>query len=126
MPAVLEVEDLWRPDKAREALLVYGTDAVAHPGVRYLQEQVHATYVGGRILGAELPAHFEFENLWETPDEMRHLLAKMGWRRVLAYQTSRPMHRLQRELTLQAAKEVQGHILLQTQRRIWLNRECHW
>src|SRR5690606_19078902 len=36
----------------------------------------------------------------------------MGWRRVVAFQTSKPMHRLQRDITLQAAKEIGGHILL--------------
>jgi sulfate adenylyltransferase len=36
----------------------------------------------------------------------------MGWRKVLAFQTSKPMHRLQRDIILQAAKDVGGHILL--------------
>ena len=36
MPAVLTVEDIWRPDRQREAERVYGTGDLAHPGVRYL------------------------------------------------------------------------------------------
>ncbi len=43
---------------------------------------------------------------------MRALFKKMGWRRVVAFQTSKPMHRLQRDIVLQAAKDIQGHILL--------------
>jgi sulfate adenylyltransferase len=37
---------------------------------------------------------------------------KMGWRRVVAFQTSKPIHRLQREITLKVAKQLQAHILL--------------
>ena len=39
----MTVEDVWQPDKTREALQVYGTDDPApHPGVQQLMEQVHA------------------------------------------------------------------------------------
>jgi sulfate adenylyltransferase len=36
----------------------------------------------------------------------------LGWRRVVAFQTSKPMHRLQREITIKTAKALQAHILL--------------
>ncbi|HFD79171.1 MAG TPA: bifunctional sulfate adenylyltransferase/adenylylsulfate kinase [Gammaproteobacteria bacterium] len=112
MPAVLTVEDIWQPDKEREAEKVYSTTSDKHPGVRYLKECVHPVYVSGRIEGIQLPAHYDFESFWDTPEEMRALFRKMGWRRVVSFQTSKPMHRLQREITLQAAKDIQGHILL--------------
>lgn len=112
MPAVLTVEDIWQPDKEAEAEKIYNTTSVHHPGVRYLQECVHPVYISGRIEGIESPAHYDFENLWDTPEEMRALFKKMGWRKVVAFQTSKPMHRLQRDITLQAAKDIGGHILL--------------
>ncbi len=112
MPAVLTVEDIWQPDKIREAEKVYNTTSELHPGVRYLNECVHPVYVSGKIEGTQLPVHYDFENLWDTPEEMRGLFKKMGWRRVVAFQTSKPMHRLHREITLQAAKDIHGHILL--------------
>ena len=112
MPAVLTVESLWRPDREREAEAVYGTADPAHPGVRYLRNSVNPVYVGGRIEGVEAPRHYDFENLWDTPHEMRAHFAKLGWRRVVAFQTSKPMHRLQREITLAQAKALQAHILL--------------
>ena len=112
MPAVLTVEDIWQPDKEVEAEKVYNTTSLFHPGVRYLMESVHPVYISGTIEGIEQPAHFDFESLWDSPEEMRALFKKMGWRRVVAFQTSKPMHRLQREITLQAAKDIQGHILL--------------
>ncbi|HHJ14080.1 MAG TPA: bifunctional sulfate adenylyltransferase/adenylylsulfate kinase [Gammaproteobacteria bacterium] len=112
MPAVLTVEDIWRPDLDAEAHKVYGTDSPEHPGVRYLKESVGPVYVSGRVEGIQLPQHYEFENYWDTPAEMRALFRKMGWRKVVAFQTSKPMHRLQRDIVLQAAKDIGGHILL--------------
>ena len=112
MPAVLTVGDIWKPDRSREAQQVYGTTSDKHPGVRYLNESVHPVYISGEVQGLQLPAHYDFESLWDTPLEMRALFKKMGWRRVVAFQTSKPMHRLHREITLQAAKDIQGHILL--------------
>jgi sulfate adenylyltransferase len=112
MLAVLRVADKWKPDKKREAELVYGTTSHNHPGVRYLYEQTHDIYVGGEIEGIQLPTHYDFETLRDTPEELRHLFEKHGWRRVVAFNTSKPMHRLHRDITLRAAKEVQANILL--------------
>ncbi len=112
MPAVMTVEDIWRPDKAREADQVYNTTSELHPGVRYLNECVHPVYISGKIDGIQAPVHYDFENLWDTPEELRALFRKMGWRRVVAFQTSKPMHRLQRDIILQTAKDIGGHILL--------------
>ncbi|HEB96224.1 MAG TPA: bifunctional sulfate adenylyltransferase/adenylylsulfate kinase [Sedimenticola thiotaurini] len=112
MPAVLTVEEIWQPDKAREAIAVYGTDSDRHPGVRHLLEQVQGTYLSGRLEGVQLPVHYEFETLWDTPEEMRSLFRKMGWNQVLAFHSSNPIHRLHRELILSSAKEHGCHILL--------------
>ena len=112
MPAFLTVEDIWEPDKKAEAEQVYGTQSTLHPGVRYLTDEVHKTYVGGTVTGIQSPAHYDFENLWDSPSELRHLFEKMGWRNVVAFHTTKPMHRLHRELTLQAAKDTEAHILL--------------
>jgi sulfate adenylyltransferase len=112
MLAVLTVEDIWQPDKQREASEIYATRDLKHPGVGYLNEQVHDTCVGGTIEGIQLPTHFDFETLRDTPEELRHLFTKMGWQNVVGFHTCKPMHRLHREITLQAAKEAQANILL--------------
>ena len=112
MPAIMTVEDIWQPDKTHEAEQVYGTTSEDHAGVRYLDEQVKTTYLGGRVECLQMPVHHDFENFWDSPREVRALFQKMGWRRVVAFQTSKPMHRLQRELMMQAAKDIQGHILI--------------
>lgn len=112
MLAVLHVTDKWQPDRRREAERVYGTTSTEHPGVRYLLERTHATCLGGRVEGVQLPIHFDFETLRDTPAELRHLFAKHGWQNVVAFHTCKPMHRLHREITLQAAREAQASILL--------------
>jgi sulfate adenylyltransferase len=112
MLAVLSVEDKWQPDKQHEAREVYGTTSVAHPGVRHLLEQVNDIYIGGSLTGVQLPTHFDFETLRDTPEELRHLFVKMGWQNVVGFHSCKPMHRLHREITLQAAKESEANILL--------------
>jgi sulfate adenylyltransferase len=112
MLAILAVADKWQPDKQREASEIFGTTSLAHPGVRYLMEQVHDTYIGGEVTGVQMPIHNDFETLRDTPEELRHLFSKQGWQNVVGFHTCKPMHRLHRELTLQAAKEAQANILL--------------
>ncbi len=112
MPAVLTVSDIWQADKKTEAEAIYGTTSLMHPGVDYLYHQTESFYVGGVVSGIELPHHFEFENLWSTPNELRNLFDKRGWRNIMAFQTSKPMHRVHHEITLNAAKQANAHILL--------------
>jgi sulfate adenylyltransferase len=113
MLAVLTVSDVWTPDRNAEAQLVYATDATSHPGVAYIKEQVNPAYVGGSVEGIELPTHYDYEDLRHTPEDLRHLFHKLGWRQVVGFHTARPMHRLDREITLTAAKQSEANILLQ-------------
>jgi len=112
MLAVMTVDDMWRADKSREADMIYGTTSKTHAGVRYLFEQVQDTYVGGTVEGIQLPVHYDFETFRHTPEELRLLFAKLGWHRIVAFNTSKPMHRIHRDITLSAAKETEANILL--------------
>ena len=110
--AVLDVCDIWEPDKRIEAQQVYATTSPRHPGVRHLHERTGEIYVGGRICGIRLPTHYDYQELRHSPRELGRYFERLGWRRVVAFHTSRPMHKRERELTLQAAREVRGHLLL--------------
>jgi ATP sulfurylase len=48
-----------------------------HPGVRYLYKQVHETYMGGTIEGIEPSFHYNFENLWDSPEKLRLLITSL-------------------------------------------------
>ena len=110
--AVLDVSDTWEPDKHIEAERVYGTTSRRHPGVRHLHERIAEVYVGGRVSGIQLPTHYDFQDLRHSPRELGRLFARTGWRRIIAFHTGRPMHKRERELTLAAAREARGHLLL--------------
>ncbi len=111
--ATLAVSDTWTPDKAREAKLVFGSEDVKHPGVNYLMNIAGPVYLGGKLKGVETPIHYDFKGLRDTPIEMRDRFKKLGWRKVVAFQTRNPMHRAHQELTFRAAKEIEANLLIQ-------------
>jgi len=112
MLAVLHVEAVWQPDRKAEAQSVFGTTSAVHPGVDYLLNKGNSWYVGGRLEGVQAPSHYDFRTLRLTPAELRAEFARLGWRRVVAFQTRNPMHRAHVELTFRAAKQVEANLLI--------------
>ena len=112
MLAALHVEELWQPDRRAEAVEVYGTTNPLHPGVSYLLERTNPWYVGGQLEGIQRPTHYDFRALRLNPSELRAEFLRLGWRRIVAFQTRNPMHRAHQELTLRAAKEVEANLLI--------------
>lgn len=110
--AVLEVSDIWRPDLRQEARHVFGTEDDLHPGVSHLLHRTRPVYLGGRVLGVEPPTHYDFRGLRDTPRELRERFRKMGWSRVVAFQTRNPMHRAHQELTFRAAQIAEANLLI--------------
>ena len=110
--AVLDVSITWEPDKRAEAEQVYGTTCERHPGVHHLYERIGSVYVGGRVSGIQLPTHYDYQELRHSPVELGRFFDRLGWRRIIAFHTSRPMHKRERELTLTAAREARAHLLL--------------
>ena len=47
--AILTIEDIWQPDKAREAQDVFGTTNPEHPAVGYLMHEAGVYYIGGTL-----------------------------------------------------------------------------
>src|SRR5205814_6064186 len=112
MLALLNVEDVWQPDRKAEAKAVFGTASNVHPGVDSVLNRSNPWYVGGRLEGLQLPAHYDFKTIRLTPSELRSEFARLGWRRVVAFQTRNPMHRAHQELTFRAAKSVEANLLI--------------
>ena len=112
MLAALEVHEVWRPDRTAELQMVYGTTSAHHPGVAHILQRTNPWYVGGRLEGIQLPTHYDFRSLRLAPAELRAEFVRLGWRRILAFQTRNPMHRAHQELTLRASKEVEANLLI--------------
>ncbi|MEY2955696.1 MAG: hypothetical protein RL123_424, partial [Pseudomonadota bacterium] len=110
--AILHVTDKWTPDKAREATLVFGADDVTHPAVAYLHRTAGPIYLGGTITGLQPPTHYDFRARRDSPNDLRAHFRKLGWRRVIAFQTRNPLHRAHQELTFRAAREAQANLLI--------------
>jgi len=112
MLAALTVEDVWEPDRGREATEVFGSTNREHPAVSYLFDHAGSHYVGGTLEVLELPHHYDFKTLRMAPAEVRQRFDKRGWSRIVAFQTRNPMHRAHLELTVRAAKDAGANLLI--------------
>ena len=106
---VLEITEIYRPDKEREAGQVYRTTDLAHPGVAKLWDR-GAVYLAGPITlyrrSAQSYPAYELE-----PQETRRLFAEKGWNSVVGFQTRNPVHRAH-EYIQKAALEIVDGLLL--------------
>jgi sulfate adenylyltransferase len=110
--AIMSVTDKWTPDKAVEAAGVFGADDLAHPSVNYLHNVAGKVYLGGPVTGIQQPVHYDFKARRDTPNELRAMFRKLGWRKIVAFQTRNPLHRAHQELTFRAAREAQANLLI--------------
>ena len=95
--AVLEISEIWEPDKVFEAKNCYGTTSIEHPAVKMIASERKKYYVGGNITGIELPKRI-FP--CKTPTEIRNILPKN--KDVIAFQCRNPIHRAHYELFTRA------------------------
>lgn len=110
--AILSISDKWVPNKAVEAEGVFGADDLAHPAVNYLHNTAGKVYLGGPVIGIQQPVHYDFKARRDTPNELRALFRKLGWRKIVAFQTRNPLHRAHQELTFRAAREAEANLLI--------------
>ena len=112
MLAVIKAEDIWEPNLEQEGEKVFGTKDKTHPAVNYLLSQSKPVYIGGQVECLQLPLHYDYKGLRRTPKELRDEFAKLGWTKIVAFQTRNPMHRAHHELTLRAAKDEGANLLV--------------
>ena len=110
--AILHLEDLWPADRQMECERIYGGQDSRHPGVAYLLGSTGSWYLGGTLEVVNLPLHFEFKALRMTPREIRRMFDKLGWTRIVGFQTENPIHRPTFEMTLRAMHQAKANLLL--------------
>ena len=105
--AVVDVAEVFKRDRQKEALGVYGTEDLEHPGVRALHDAGDFCLAGTvRALG--LPEHDDFLSYRLTPAQTRAAFAERGWRTVVGFQTRNPIHRAHEYLQKCALEIVDG------------------
>merc|ERR1712083_290945 len=110
--AVMEADEVWKPNKVKEAKSSYGTTSTEHPSVQELFETLGKYYVGGKVHGLMA----DFNEVWgsmgkafKTPAEMRASLP--AGRPVVAFQNRNPVHKAHFELLLNAKDDVKDCIV---------------
>jgi sulfate adenylyltransferase len=109
--ALMTIDEIFEWDLSLEAQLVCATRDVRHP----LVAEMHGwgrLYISGAIKVLNMPKHFNFTELRQTPAQVREQLSVMGYSNVVAFQTRNPLHRAHEELTKRAATKINGALLI--------------
>ena len=110
--ALLNVEEMYKPDLDAECQGVFGTTDTNHPYVNHLLSNKDVHYVGGALEKISLPLHFDFNDLRMTPDETKNFFKENQWDTVVAFQTRNPLHKSHLHLTKYCAKQAGEHAKL--------------
>lgn len=110
--AVLEIQEIWKPNLKKEAVQVFGTKDKTHPSVSYLHHSTHPIYVSGPLQAIELPRHIDYVEYRHTPEELRAVFQKKKWDKIISFQTRNPLHRVHIELTKRALKRNNANLLI--------------
>ena len=110
--AFLTISDIWSPDKEVEAEAIFKSTNTHHPGVNNLLNITKSVYIGGELTYIQQPKHYDYPLLRHTPSELKSQFDKMGWEKIVAFQTRNPMHRAHKEIAYKAATEVEANLLI--------------
>jgi sulfate adenylyltransferase len=105
--AVLRVTGQFKRDKQKEAVSVYRTDDLEHPGVKAMYDSGD-TCVAGTLEVIALPSHDDFVSYRLTPAQTRNEFQQRGWKTVVGFQTRNPIHRAHEYLQKCALEIVDG------------------
>ena len=105
--AVVDVAEVFKRDRQKEALGVFATEDLGHPGVQALHDAGDFC-LAGTVRALALPEHDDFLAYRLTPAQTRAAFAERGWRTVVGFQTRNPIHRAHEYLQKCALEIVDG------------------
>jgi len=105
--AIVDVAEVFKRDREKEALAVFGTEDLEHPGVRALHDAGDFC-LAGEVRALALPGHDDFVRYRLTPAQTRAEFADRGWRTVVGFQTRNPIHRAHEYIQKCALEMVDG------------------
>jgi sulfate adenylyltransferase len=108
--AILDATSIYKVDQQNEAIKVFKTDDMAHPGVDKLFSR-SSTNIGGPIQLLNRPKPKKFEEFYFDPSETRRIFAENGWKTVVGFQTRNPVHRAH-EYIQKSAMEIVDALFL--------------
>ncbi len=105
--AILDLSEMYTPDREKEVQKVYGTTSSDHPGVVATLSSGEV-YLAGEVHVLERQDGSEFGSCWRTPSQTRALFQEKGWKTTVAFQTRNPIHRAHEYITKCALEIVDG------------------
>ncbi|TCZ67586.1 sulfate adenylyltransferase [Paenibacillus albiflavus] len=108
--AVLTVESIYEVNQEEEALQVFRTNDLAHPGVAKLKSK-SPFRIGGPVQVLNRITNDSFQAYRYDPQETRAIFESKGWRTVVGFQTRNPVHRAHEYIQKTAMEIVDGLFL---------------
>lgn len=107
---ILQLTEKYRYSKEEEAINVYRTDDLKHPGVQVLDNSGPVNLAGPVwLLERELDPRFPQYQI--DPVKSRMLFSEKGWKTIVGFQTRNPIHRAHEYIQKCALETVDGLFL---------------
>lgn len=107
---ILELSEKYRYSKEEEAINVYRTDDLKHPGVQVV-DKAGPVNLAGEVWLLERELDVRFPQYQIDPAKSRLLFKEKGWKTIVGFQTRNPIHRAHEYIQKCALETVDGLFL---------------